>query len=588
VSEVPPQWVIDQITVAAVREGRNPTELRAAVVKLFEKTRPSLSLGDRWNAAAFAAIEAVRARGSGPSLVPPAAAGDYGRLWRVTDKGDKWVPLRSEFEDVLLLEHHFLAFRDSRELRRYDPAAGFFTRDGDTYIGEWIRQRFSEKKEEVGQDITASAGFVSEVTSTIRDRSYRERSDINPPWGLPLRNGLFNVRTRTLRAHAPEPAFTFGLPVAWDPGATAPLFEAFLDRALPDPQLREVGLEIAGYCLWPTSALRRAAFFIGPTSTGKTTYLDVIRGVLGSENTTSIDLGGLVDSRFAAAELYCRLANIRSDLPTRLVRNVGLFQELTGGRDTVTAEKKHQNPFQFCPTAKLLFSANRLPRIAGATPAFWLRWLLIPFEVQIGREEDKSDYAAVLLREADGIFRLFVEASARLLERGRFPELPIEVRGRWLRNSDPSLYVCQNEVVDAAGGSVDLKDLVQRVEEICDEEGIDELPDGREVGAALRRAHPRARTVRFGPRDQRRTTYWDVSWARKPLAVAGWGISDDKCLPGATGGFTTTGKANSEERLEGVVDPPVAPGIDSLTVKARPATARGAEQDPIPKGGDPE
>jgi P4 family phage/plasmid primase-like protien len=65
----PPKWVIDQITVAAVREGRNPTELRAAVVKLYAKTRPSLSPSDRWTAS----LEAARARGSRSNERRPAA-----------------------------------------------------------------------------------------------------------------------------------------------------------------------------------------------------------------------------------------------------------------------------------------------------------------------------------------------------------------------------------------------------------------------------------------------------------------------------------------------------------------------------------
>lgn len=498
---------------------------------------------------------------------------NYSHLWAFVrddpkdpESEGKYVPLRGEFENTLLRESQFLAFRDSRELRMYVPARGFYVSDAETYVAAWVRARYAEKKSESGQDLTASLHFVAEVVSTIRDRSYRDRVDVNPPWALVLRNGIFDLRSSALTPHAAEPPHTWALPVGWDPGATAPEFEAFLCRSLPDDAVRAAALEAAGYALWPVASLRLAFFLFGPTTTGKSTFLDVVRGELGPENTTSVDLAELVDNRFRAAELYGRLANIRSDLPAKIVRNIGLFQELTGGRDSITAEKKHQHPFQFRPTAKLFFSANRLPRIPGATPAFWRRWVLLPFEVKVDTE--RPDYSATLLeRERDGIFRLFAEASRRLFERGRFLDLPVEVRDRWMRNSDVALYVCQNEVEDAIEGSISLKDLEARVGEVCEDEGIDEAPDPRELGLAMRRAHPSARGERTGPRGGRQVVYRGVSWVvgrRNPVTAVARGFSDERSLPGATGVSVSIAVTRTRAHTEAVVDPPSVPGIDSL------------------------
>ena len=289
-----------------------------------------------------------------------------------------------------------------------------------------------------------------------------------------------------------------------------------------------------------------------------------------------MDLAELVDNRFKAAELYGRLANIRADLPAKLVRSVGLFQELTGGRDTISAERKHQHPFQFRPTAKLLFSANRLPRIPGVTPAFWVRWVLLPFEVEVPREVDVTDYAVHLMDERDGIFHLMLEGSRRLLERGRLPDLAVDVQDRWLRNSDPALWVCQREIEDRPDGEVAMDELLQRVLDVCEEEGVDELPEARAVGSAMRRAQPKVKIVRIGGRRDRRTLYRGASWAALslgvPPVVGPRLFSDEKTGDGATGELTTIAReVDTLETSTGVAEPPSAPVHASPSETSGPA-----------------
>ncbi|EQD71605.1 DNA primase, phage/plasmid domain protein [mine drainage metagenome] len=414
-----------------------------------------------------------------------------------------------------------MAYRDSGEMRLYDPSAGYYIADAESYLKQWIRERYVACGSYVGTEMAATRRTIDEIIAGVRDRSYVTRSDVDPPGRLVLQNGTFDPVTHALDLHAPSPRYTRGLPVRWDPTATAPRYEAFLQRALPDPAVREAAEEAAGYCLWGTQPLRTAVFLYGPTSTGKSTYLAILRGVLGVANTSSIDLAELTENRFKAAEVANKLANIRSDLPAKLIQNVGLLKELTGGVDRISAEKKHQHPFEFEPHAKLFFSANRLPHIPDVTPAFWIRWILLPFETQIAKADQEQDYSATLLElERDGIFRLMIEASDRLRARGRFPDLPTEVASRWLRNSDPALYVAVYEITDAQDGSVSLDEYAERVNALCDQEGIVGAPDRRELGAAMVRAHPRAHASRLGRHDDRATVYLGVRWIR-PLVTAG-------------------------------------------------------------------
>ena len=44
------------------------------------------------------------------------------------------------------------------------------------------------------------------------------------------------------------------------------------------------------------------------------------------------------------------------------------------------AEYKFKDSFEFVPYARLVFSANHPPKSQDASPAFFRRWLVVPFE----------------------------------------------------------------------------------------------------------------------------------------------------------------------------------------------------------------
>ena len=59
------------------------------------------------------------------------------------------------------------------------------------------------------------------------------------PWLLNVANGTVDLRTGELRAHNPADLCTMQAPVAYDPDAPAPLWEACLQRWQPDDEVRD-------------------------------------------------------------------------------------------------------------------------------------------------------------------------------------------------------------------------------------------------------------------------------------------------------------------------------------------------------------
>ena len=141
--------------------------------------------------------------------------------------------------------------------------------------------------------------------------------------------------------------------------------------------------EIVGYTLYPRYDMHKAVMLVGEGRNGKSTYLRLVRDILGPRNVSSVKLQDLCDEskRFATAELYHKLANIYADLPSEALKYTGTFKVLTG-EDQVTADRKFKDPITFVNYAKLLFSTNRLPKVSDMTAAFWRRWLVIEFPNQ--------------------------------------------------------------------------------------------------------------------------------------------------------------------------------------------------------------
>jgi putative DNA primase/helicase len=166
---------------------------------------------------------------------------------------------------------------------------------------------------------------------------------------------------------------------------------------------------------------------LGSGSNGKSTFLAMLRRLLGRRNVSSVPLQAFGESRFAAAEVYGKLANVCGDLDSRALRRSDPFKTLTGGTDSVMAERKYEHPFTYVPFAVMLFSANVAPASSDQSDAYFDRWVVLPFGRRFeGSEVDPTYREADTREELEGLLVQAVSGLMDLMERGRF-ELPPSV-----------------------------------------------------------------------------------------------------------------------------------------------------------------
>ena len=188
--------------------------------------------------------------------------------------------------------------------------------------------------------------------------------------------------------------------------------------------------EIIGYCFYKAYPIHRAFMLVGDGANGKSTYLGLVKHVLGRENVVSVSLQALATQRFAPILLYRKLANIYADLPKTPLRDTGIFKMLTG-EDVITADRKFKEPISFQNYAKLLFSANELPKVTDQTLAFWRRWIVVEFP---NKFPDNPEFKRKLMEnyELPKLITVSLYALRNVMIRNDFT-IKAEFKDKWLR-----------------------------------------------------------------------------------------------------------------------------------------------------------
>jgi len=385
---------------------------------------------------------------------------------RAADDADEKAQPRFAAAMKLLDDHHFATLAENDVLYVYDDQRGIYEDDGEAVVRSQMTQ---------GLEDQYSAHTMSEANDHIRGRTMVTEDDMGGPEGLiAAENCVIDLDEKTSRQHSPDYHFLSRLGCEFDPDATAPRFKAFLNEVVPSDTERLKLQEYAGYTLmhWGLP-YHKALFLVGPTASGKSTFLDTINAMLGDGTVSSLTPQQLTGERFAGAELYGKWANIRNDIPAATVKNTGEFKEIIGG-DPMKAERKRKDPFRFEPTAKHLYAANELPATETDDEAFYRRILLCPFPETVPEAERDKHLDDKLQAELPGVLNWAIQGLQRLMNNGGFTgdRSPGRTQDTWQKWSD-SVSRFKDAAIDEDGTKEIAKaKLYAAYLEYCRQEGI--------------------------------------------------------------------------------------------------------------------
>lgn len=215
--------------------------------------------------------------------------------------------------------------------------------------------------------------------------------------------------------HRREDLITHVVPVAYDPEATAPRWQHFLNTMLPDDDVRRLvqvssGLGLVGL------TVQYLFFHYGDGANGKSVYMETLCRLLGEVAVTlpSSSLIGESGSSGSAspdlARLYGRRLLRVKELPEGEDLKEALVKELTGG-ETVTARDLFAGYMDFKPLFVAMMSGNGYPRITGIDDGIWRRMAVIHWPVKVP-EAERREFEEILnsfVPEYPGILNWLIE-----------------------------------------------------------------------------------------------------------------------------------------------------------------------------------
>lgn len=216
---------------------------------------------------------------------------------------------------------------------------------------------------------------------------------------IAFKNGIYNIDSEEFCPFSSDIIITNKINWNFNPDAYSEIADKTLNKlSCNNAQIRALLEEVIGYTFYRRNELRKAFILTGDKHNGKSTFLDMITNILGAENTCALDLKELGD-RFKTAELFGKLANIGDDIGDEFIGNPAVFKKVVSG-DRVSAERKGQDPFDFAPYAKQLFSANSIPRIKDKSGAVIDRLIIVPFNASFSKDDaDYDPYIKYKLRD---------------------------------------------------------------------------------------------------------------------------------------------------------------------------------------------
>ena len=248
---------------------------------------------------------------------------------------------------------------------------------------------------------------------------------------IAFRNGVLDIVTGQMQPFSPELVITNQIPWDYNPEAYSELADDTLNKlACGDQPIRALLEECIGYCFYRANDYKKSFMLTGKGNNGKSTFLDCVKSILGDGNISALDLKELGD-RFSTSMMFGKLANIGDDIGDDFLQGsqVATFKKVVSG-NRIKAERKGQDPFEFNPYVKLLFSANDIPRMKDKTGAVLNRLVIIPFNARFTKylpsgEIDpdynpKIRYELVEQSSVEYLIRVGVEGLKRIIENQGF------------------------------------------------------------------------------------------------------------------------------------------------------------------------
>ncbi|MBF2707444.1 DNA primase family protein [Flavobacterium soyangense] len=244
---------------------------------------------------------------------------------------------------------------------------------------------------------------------------------------IPVENGtlILNGGKIDLIGFKKEHFLKYKLNFKYDINAKAVMFQAFLDRILPDKKLQNILLEFLGYVFVKDIKIEKMLLLFGFGSNGKSVINDIIYALLGKQNMTNFSLSSLCNQKSQTRALIENtLLNFAQEIGNGKFE-IDMLKTLVSNQPC-ESKLLYKNPFIIENYGRFMFNCNTLPKNSENTNAFYRRFIILPFNETISdKEKDINLASKIIANELPGVFNMVIDGMKRLRQQGNFTKSEI-------------------------------------------------------------------------------------------------------------------------------------------------------------------
>ena len=290
-----------------------------------------------------------------------------------------------------------------------------------------------------------------------------------------VRNGVFDCKTGEFTTDRRGYKFDYELDFEYSPKQnifTARNFVAFIKSSLGQTFLNCIE-RILGYCVSSLILARVAFLLIGIGATGKSTLLELLEHIVGTDHCSHVPFHR-VGNMQPRAEYYAKRLNISRDNSQRPMKDEDAFKNLVSC-EMVTGRFLYENSFDFVPRLKLIFASNFPLNFVHADEAVYDRLMVVPFQKEIPKDKRDRDLLTKLLQERDIIFSVALDQLPDLIKSGynfQEPELCKQIIAAYKAALHTAEHFLQERCTLCEKGTVSSVLLFKQYNSWCAENGL--------------------------------------------------------------------------------------------------------------------
>lgn len=344
----------------------------------------------------------------------------------------------------------------------------------------WVRQQIQITLKSYSSLTKAK---LDSIIDLVKTETYIDHSILNnlPKDVINCNNGCLRITESgcNLEPHNKAYFFTSCLTIDYDSKAEASTFNRYLKSVflndIDAKEKRQCILEMFGYTLLASAQFERFIILSGKGSNGKSILLGTLKALVGKGAYSAVAPSEF-SNRFQRAHILGKFANIISELQEKEHISSATLKALVSG-ETITAEHKNRNPFDFEPYATCWFATNHLPRTSDHSDGLFRRTIIIEFNNTFKKTKKGNELLIKISRELPGILNIASKALVASLKRHEIvePASSLEVKHQWRREIDSVLCFIEEECTLNHMQKTASGEIYKAYKDWCQQQGIKSL-----------------------------------------------------------------------------------------------------------------